>query len=525
MKRFAVTLSAAALVGASLPMSAEAKPAFSGYATEVTASPVWLEIYEPTIPIPSEPQAEFKLSYSKVETASGSGNSVASFLWPGDPVGQGGKTFMEQLGLKDFARDYPVQVNANHPSGPAKQSDAPFPGTVQQASADEKATDSRVGWSSDGDVAPAEPAEGGGGQPEPAPVPTLPGLPAPLPPGADAGSRTTTASGSAAEEEPEGAPGLPPELAALVDVGGMSSLSRSETSGSKISSLARSSVSDIALLGGVVTIEGVTSRTTSSSTGNASAAEAVTRVGGITIAGQEFGFGAEGFVVPEGAPKPAIPGLPDDPDKALAALGLAIELPTAREKAGKMAAETDVQGLVVTIDTRVLRSQLDGIPFDDIVNQLPDEMGQLKSLIGAAVQLSPKFVLHFGAASTSTETVKGIKLPPLPSVDTGAAATPSASSGGTTTSGATSTGTGALSTDAGVASAGVGGETIGTLPDAALTKGLPPLNTIPGMLTLSGIGIACALGAWLRRLGMLVLGGAGTCSHGLDTGLPDLRRM
>src|SRR5690606_37783510 len=54
--------------------------------------------------------------------------------------------------------------------------------------------------------------------------------------------------------------------------------------------------------------------------------------------------------------------------------------------------------------------------------------------------------------------------------------------------------------------------------------GLPPLNSIPGALMFGGLAAAGVLGMWLRRIGAAALGGAGSCSHGLDTGLPDLRK-
>ena len=54
-----------------------------------------------------------------VEADSGSSAGRASWLWPGDPVGEGAKTFGEQLKLPPqlFENGYPVQVNSGQPSG------------------------------------------------------------------------------------------------------------------------------------------------------------------------------------------------------------------------------------------------------------------------------------------------------------------------------------------------------------------------------------------------------------------------
>ncbi len=65
----------------------------------------------------------------------------------------------------------------------------------------------------------------------------------------------------------------------------------------------------------------------------------------------------------------------------------------------------------------------------------------------------------------------------------------------------------------------------GTLGDAALAgSGLPPLYSIPGAILVGGIALAAVGGSWLRKAGVLALGGSGSCSHGLDSGLPDLRK-
>ena len=65
----------------------------------------------------------------------------------------------------------------------------------------------------------------------------------------------------------------------------------------------------------------------------------------------------------------------------------------------------------------------------------------------------------------------------------------------------------------------------GDLPDNALAgSGLPPLYSIPGAILVGGIALAAVGGTWLRKAGVLALGGAGSCTHGLDSGLPDLRK-
>jgi hypothetical protein len=54
--------------------------------------------------------------------------------------------------------------------------------------------------------------------------------------------------------------------------------------------------------------------------------------------------------------------------------------------------------------------------------------------------------------------------------------------------------------------------------------GLPPLGSVPVLLTLAGLIVAGGAAWFFRSAALSALGGAGTCSHGLASGLPDLRK-
>ena len=45
------------------------------------------------------------------------------------------------------------------------------------------------------------------------------------------------------------------------------------------------------------------------------------------------------------------------------------------------------------------------------------------------------------------------------------------------------------------------------------------------MLLFAGLGGALLAGSYVRRIGALVLGAGGACPHGLESGLPDLRKV
>ena len=81
----------------------------------------------------------------------------------------------------------------------------------------------------------------------------------------------------------------------------------------------------------------------------------------MTIAGQTFGIGPEGYVA-AGTPG-AIPGLPDNPTAALAALGITVQLPKPTYKADGDKASGTIEGLIVTIDLKTLKPVLSQLPL------------------------------------------------------------------------------------------------------------------------------------------------------------------
>jgi hypothetical protein len=154
-----------------------------------------------------------------------------------------------------------------------------------------------------------------------------------------------------------------------------------------------------------------------------------------------------------------------------------------------------------------------------------DDAAELKKVLGAAVNLAPKFVITLADARTVVDTVKGIEIPTT-STGSGGSGDGGSATGGS--GGGSAGGTGGAAPDVPVAGGAPGGST--PAADGDLTgaepmgAGLPPLNSIPGALTFGGIALAAAAGTWLRRIGAIALGGAGSCTHGLDSGLPDLRK-
>ena len=574
-KRYLYPVAAAALAGSMLPITGPASaddsgsgatPSFSGYSSTGVSTPVKVEFYEPTIPVPTSPQAELNFGYTKIKANSSTTKGRASFLWPGDAVGEGLKTFVEQLGLPSQLGEngYPVQVNSQYPGDTPKEKQEPFPGTSMTTKSADNQVQASVGFSSNCNVADGgggesggDPGDGGGGSPIPG-LPGLPGLPE-LPvigdllggltgsltegltnglSGGAKGSRQAAVSRGASsaaaddgDDAAEEACQIPEALAALVDVGGYVADTQSLADDAAATTTSRAALGDVRLIGGIVTMSGITSTTMTTSDGAKGEALGRADYGTMTIAGQTFAMGPEGFVA--AGQSGAIPGLPDDPAAALATLGITVTMPKPTYKVVDDKAIGTVEAMIVTIDLKTLAPVLSNIQLGPILNQLPfpPEAAPLKSALGAIGNLSPKVVLHLGYTTATVDTVQPLDVPDtVPDNDPGGEDTADEGDAGAGGSAAGGTSGGGTAAGAGAAlpapdSSSPDTAADGTLTDAALSSGLPALFSIPGLLMALGLGGALLAGSYVRRIGALALGGAGACAHGLESGLPDLRKV
>lgn len=515
-----VALGLVAGSGAAAMMPAQAvvpAAAYGGFATVATASPLKLEIFEPAIPIPTEPQFEIDFSYTRVLGDSGPATTArASAMWPGAAVGEGLKTFGEQLGLPPQLTEdgYPVQVNSAYPSESTQQVQEFFPGMVGRVNAGDKRTVAKVGYTSsdidDGDAGDGE-----------APATSNP-LDAILAGdlGALGSALTGTVTGNTnnpVDSNPMGA------LSLLIDFDGMSSVSSSDYDGDKVVATATSRIGELRLLTGLIKLTGINVVTKVSSTleGGAKTSQSVD-VGGMTIAGQKFSYGPEGFNV--AGSKTPVPGLPTNAADLLKMLGVTIEVPLPVVKKDGLSGSVDAAAVRITLDTKPLRSKLPSLPLDQLVSQLPDLPGQANLLKGLLLSLntfSPKLVLHLGQSFDSATTVRPF--------DFGATGeTPEVAPPGTGT-GTGTTGTGATGTGAATGeippAADVTPEVTTPVETLSSVPGLPPLGSIPMLLMLAGLALAGGIGWYLRQAGGILFGGAAACSLGLKAGIPDLRKV
>ena len=461
-----------------------------------------LEIYEPLIPFPATPQLELELAFSEVEADSAQSRGRSSFLWPGAPIGEGFKTIVEQFGLPPTLGEdgYPVQVNSLYPIGPDFESDEPFPGMVQRAGSEEGSAYADTAFSTDGTAQDYDGDEEEGG--------LVPGLPLP---GLDELLGGLVGGSSDDEEDTPSTLGLPPALGAIVDLGGFTSATRTET-GTSVHSLARSSFGNVALLGGLIRVEGLKVRAEVSSDGTKGAPSGLSAYGELVALGQRFAFGPDGFeAVGEHHP---IPGLPDQATAALSKLGITVSFPKPVYKRNGDAATATVTGMVIELNMAPLKKILDQLPLAALLDMLPEQAGPLKDVLGLLTGLSSRIVVSLANASATVDTVAPIAPPvvetedPAPEAPTGdnPNAAPPVAAPPTTPD----------STDTTAPP--------GDLDATPLGAGLPPLFSIPGILLYGGIALATVAGSYFRKVGAAALGGGAPCPHGLDSGLPDLRK-
>jgi hypothetical protein len=516
----------ATLLWPGLPAGADTS--LGGYSVDASASIVHIEVFEPTIPIPASPQGDFYLGYSSATAESGTARALASYLWPGAVIGDG----FDQL-TNEPGTSYPVQVNSRFPATPKapKTNQAQLTkgngmststdGFTTKASVTGLGIDSKNTNPTDGLGAGLGTLGGGlGGLPIPgaSSLPSLPSLPSAPP--------------SLPVQPPKLPVPVPAPLADLVSVQGMTSTSQAVVGDDSVTSTAGSASSQIDLLGGIVSFSDVKVISQIVTTGKHTTNSGKVTIGGMSIAGKAVEFGHDGFTVTD--KKAALPAFPAQATAVLKKLGISFTTTPLTQKTHKARGTFSGQGLIVTINTVPLRSQLDS-PLSTIVKALGT---QAATQLAPLLQLRPKLVFRIGEAKNDASAFPAYIAPPIkggaPPVNTGGGAVPPATGGttgggttgglgglggGTTSGGGTTTG-GTGTTTGGTTGSTTGG---GAAPQAAGLH-LPGLAEVPRLLILGALAVAAAIGWALQTMGGAMLGGAGPCQYGLRKGVPDLRK-
>jgi len=459
-------------VAALTPGPASAETGLGGYGASAEAAVVRIGIYEPAVPIPAEPQVDVSVGFARASTANGpSSRGVASYLWPGDAVGDG-------LGvlLGNEALDYPVKTTSSFPAteaGPAQNAVQINDGNGMATSADGRTTRATVTGLGLGN---------GIGNP---------------------GAGLCRLAKKCTNAPPK--VDLPDPIAAAATIEHLKSQSTVVLGESGIRASASSVASGISILGGLVTVDSMDLRSTSTSDAARGSAAGTSDITGLKVLGQKVALGDP---VSIGGNSGAPPKLPQVLDR----LGITIEyLEHQRSEAGPTGS-LDAQGLTITLDVSRLRNLLRLGGLSDLVGPAFTDVDQIGPVLTGLLKLGTKVVITLGDVRTRATASPAYLFP-----------------------------TGPLSPPPGGSS--IGGEPLGAgsaLPPALAAGPVPAvrqpvLNVVPTSVDLPGLGtvptwfvlaglVLVGLVAWaVRGFGLWIFGG-GNCVLGDSIGVPDLRK-
>jgi hypothetical protein len=314
-------------------------------------------------------------------------------------------------------------------------------------------------------------------------------------------------------------------LGGLATVKNVSSNSTVDVENKTITVSAQAHMSEISLLHGLITIDGIKVVSTTVSDGKKATTSGVIRPVGVTIAGLDLGLDGSGIAV-GGGDTTDLPEIPSTVGDLLAKLGIEFELAPSEESVDGATGMLYSDALVISIDTQPLKTALNlgGLigPLQDLVSQIP----QLGSQLGPLLGLGPKIVFRIGDVYSSANAAPAYVGPVVPPTDPG--------DGGGNTGNGNGNGNGGVvpPIDPGGVTPPIDSGPVQNPPDenqpiaqpqpTAFT--LPGLGDVPKILILGGLALAVLAGWLFRTFGGFLLGGAGRCSFGLSTGVPDLRK-
>lgn len=388
---------------------------FAGFEIGSKATAALFTFDSPSLGIPAKPTGELNFAFSESTLRSGpSGYGLGSVVWPGQVVAALPAFIQSEIesqsgGQLDFPMDipnYPVRAESFHPQGPPRAStDA---GTVHmRSSANETAAEGVAHFNSF-------------------------------------------------------------SFPAIGSMGNQSSMSSSGFDPAGAVAMAESSVSDISLLGGVITFDGVVTRATARSDGEKGTVAGTTTITGAQVAGNAVRIDATGVHVADQGLDTAV--VQQTINQVLNQFGVSMELSAPVDTIEGAKASRALGGLLVRIKTSAIEPLIAALP------------AELQSQIRGQITFDQDITLQFAPAAVTAGAAKNVEFP-LPTV------LPNV--GGSTGSGsATPTAVGGLDLGGGVSTTPTGGGTTG--------GGGAPVVVAPVVKTFEGVPI------WLTVLLVLI---------------------
>lgn len=209
----------------------------------------------------------------------------------------------------------------------------------------------------------------------------------------------------------------PAEVPGQLDLGLVASTSTATVKDGVAIGTSVSKVSDVSLLGGIISVGSVSTSLTVRSDGKKGTSTGSTVVSGLTIGGVGYVVDDQG-VRPVGLPVPGSGPLPTGVADPLKALGITVGGLSQQATHDATSATRDAKGLVLTVDTVLLRAALDNVPGEvtsavyGIVAQLPKE---IQGFVYTALTTTPKitFILGAGQGRSSATLPLSFDFPPF----------------------------------------------------------------------------------------------------------------
>ena len=325
-----------------------------GYTLQASAEPVQVTLNDPTLPVPAKPSGELDFAYSQAGVSTGLSSAVSSLVWPGAVLGDGLPTLGQFLNTINIPLPLPIPVRL--PNLPLPQYPIKSETTAPQGPFDATST---------------------------------------LAPGATQTAHSDDLS-SSAETAMQGF-----DTAGLVSAGGVTSTSHSGATGTTATASATSAVSNLSLMAGLIDVSSIKTDISAVSDGAKATLTGATNVTGLTIAGMSFSVDSTGVHLAgtnSNALSSLIGTLTGNLNQALAAIGVNIQAFSPLDTHDTAAASRTSTGLVVTVDTSVLKAKLAG-PFNALLAALPT---QLTSQLATITNLGPTITFVVGSAYVSS---------------------------------------------------------------------------------------------------------------------------
>ncbi len=341
--------------------------AIAGYNLIAEAAPVTWRVFDPFIPIPADPgDPNFSVTAGYSLATLGAGpvsRAVSSLLWPGPGIGDGFGVFAEEFGMEP-GEEYPIRAGASYPGGEQSAQQETVPGGGMHAVA--KGLDVEAVTDFGGDLIPTAVTAGSG----------------------RSVSRTTVEDGVA-------------------------------------TATAESSLNDLVLLEGLITLDGLRTRLVATTDGVEATVEGATDITGLTVAGTRYAVGRDGIYAEsddEDSPfseRPTLPlrllGVVDLRDL----IGVTVEsglVEDLEEEDGLAGAGRRAEGVAITLDFSLLFDLVNLLPADLVLEQLPDD---IRGPLGPVLRMSPVMEIGIGyaeveVAATEALTFEVPDLPPPP---------------------------------------------------------------------------------------------------------------